>query len=228
MKCKRLTTLVVFSSIIGTTFFSTVATPVFAYGLSDEGITTTHYNFMEMKYCLSNGYAFIPDRALKKYANMFLYNNDENAYIPMEKAENLTTLGIDSKERVKDFRGISQFKNLKTLNYSPMYLLDNPINEDPGDNAKNLDEISQLSNLKILIFESNVTNLKFLRGNTSLKRLKIKSNKLTDLSELLNLSNLEWVILEDIPYTEYNDSIIKKLKELHPDIKIEIINSNME
>ena len=221
MKYRKLTTLVVFSSIIGTTFLNS-ATPVFAHIVSDKGIpTTTHYDFKEIMYDLSHGYAFIPDKALKKYANIFLCNNDYNADIPIENAEKLERLGIDNTSGIKDFRGINQFKNLKVLSYSYLTGEESP-KDDLGDNIKNLNEIGQLSNLKWLTFESNVTNLNFLRKNTSIERLLVKSNKLNDLSELFNLSNLEWVILKDIPYTQYNDSMLKDLKELHPDMKIEV------
>lgn len=221
MKSKKIITLTMFSSIVGTTFFNAI--PAFADELSDNN---KHVVAVESNENDLNQIINIPDMNLKAYINAALHH-DDTAPITQKDANSITKLEIDENVfmPVRDLQGISQLHNLKEF-----YFYDQ---SSESDKVQNLNEIGKLNNLETLIFSSLSDNLDFLKENKSIKCLMLympnlenlsaltgtsikelnlfQCYKLTDISALTQIKSLGWMQINDLPFSESNYDIIKTL-----------------
>lgn len=221
MKSKKIITLTMLSSIVGTTFFNSI--PVFADELSDSN---KHVVGIESNENDLNQIINIPDMNLKAYINAALHH-EATAPITQKDADSITKLEIDDNVfmPVRNLQGISQLHNLKEF-----YFYDQ---SNESDKVKNLSEIGKLNNLETLIFSSLSDNLDFLKENKSIKCLMLympnlenlsaltgtsikeltlfQCYKLTDISALTQIKSLGWVRINDLPFSDSNYDIIKTL-----------------
>lgn len=174
MKSKKILTLVAFSSILGTTFFS--ATPTFASEIiMDNTIQTVVAENNSNEY---SNIINIPDKNLAKQINTVL-KHEPTAPITQKDADSITefNLTITKTMPIENLQGLSQLHNLELLTF----------NNSTNVKIENLSEICRLHNLETLVFSSSVDDLAFLKGNTSIKYLSLFTPNQKDLSALIGM-----------------------------------------
>lgn len=163
-------------------------------------------------------------------------NLTELSYKGWEKNDkNEVTINLTDDEKIKDLRGISEFKNLKTL-YLDYNLIEDmsPVTQLKeleylrvrGNKIKVLPSLQEMENLKSLYIEYNeIEDISALEGMTGLVELGLISNPIKDISCLKNLTDLTLLWLCEI---QLKDEDIKALEGLNKLVKLHLHDNGIK
>ena len=82
---------------------------------------------------------------------------------------------------------------------------------------KNCDQIEEIS-----IYGSSATDYSALKTCTSAKKISLGGSQISKAEDIIGLSNLEYIGIDDTPLAE-NEEEVKKLQEAYPDALIDVL-----